>query len=832
MKNYFANLHKNFKNPHTLQVSIILFFVLLSYAHGFDIVTNGKPAAVIVIPDKAVDCVKRAAHELQYYVKEASGANLDIVNESVLTNKKQRSCIFLGDCKATAQANIIKTKPPRNGFIIKSIGSNLFLTGQDTPYEWYIFDAPTNTGTLLAVYNFLDNQLGVRWLWPGKLGEVVPKASNIRIERINQTITPPLISSRFYAYSWKAGWANQQISEQFKKDEDIWQQRHYFSWDPSVSAKHSFETYWERFNKTHPEFFNLLPDGTRRSDPHYVGGGSPMYISMCISEPNLWNQIVEDWKASRTPQNPNIFVSENDTPGRCCCPRCMSWDVPDKSLHIPWDKRLEYAKRDFANASDGWYKNLGNLTDRYTRFYMEVLKLAQKIDPNVYVIGFAYSNYTTPPLQTKLDKHIIIYYVGDIMYPWTDEKVQKDKDMWKAWANTGASLSWRPNFTWDGHNMPIFFARKFGNLFSYFYKNSLLGTYYDSDMGQYSTQGPNLYVLARMQYAIEKPVDEILDEYYSAFGPAKQQIKEYFSYWEKISDAVTDETLDTYAAQVKTPEGGHYGHFYMIADAIFTPEVMAKGHAILNKAIDAAKSDDIASARVDYLMKGLKNAELTLATQAAYRSYKTSGNISAYQEAVKILDDYRASVESDYICNMGFLYSRESESWDRSFYIFSKAGIEFDPQWKFMWDPNDEGVNKEWFSENYDESLWFDIGVDSTWEEQAIGKQWKQQHGNDYDGFGWYRNKFVVPTSEKHQKYTLAFGAVDEACKIWINGQLVLDRPYPYEGDSSSWSKGFEVDITNFVKFEKPNMLAVRVEDNSGAGGIWRPVKVLINNVK
>ena len=32
----------------------------------------------------------------------------------------------------------------------------------------------TPVGTLFAVYDVLDNDLGVRWLWPGKSGEFVP----------------------------------------------------------------------------------------------------------------------------------------------------------------------------------------------------------------------------------------------------------------------------------------------------------------------------------------------------------------------------------------------------------------------------------------------------------------------------------------------------------------------------------------------------------------------------------------------------------------------------------------------------------------------------------
>ena len=67
---------------------------------------------------------------------------------------------------------------------------------------------------------------------------------------------------------------------------------------------------------------------------------------------------------------------------------------------------------------------------------------------------------------------------------------------------------------------------------------------------------------------------------------------------------------------------------------------------------------------------------------------------------------------------------------------------------------------------------------------------------------------------------------------IWINGRSVLDRPFPYKGNSDSWMHAFEIDITGYVRYDQPNVLAVRVEGNSGAGGIWRTVKLLISDVR
>ena len=514
--------------------------------------------------------------------------------------------------------------------------------------------------------------MSVRWLWPGKLGEVIPKASTIRIGKLNRTVVLPLRSSRLSpGFRHQVdGWSTEQARKQFSDDESLWEQRHCFSWDTSLRSNHSFGKYWERFGKTHPEYFNVLPDGSRRADTHYVTGDNPMYISMCVSEQGLWRQVIEDWKAYRTERCPHIHVGENDTPGRCVCPRCMSWDVPDPELDIPWERRLEYAKRDFAKKPDGWYTNLGSLSDRYARFYMEVLKLARQTDPNVLVQGFSYANYITPPLQTKLNDHIVIHFVGPLMYPWTTEKVQRFKSDWGSWADTGAKMILRPNLMLDGHNMPIFFARKFNEIFLACHQRGMIGTEFDSNTGQYATQGPNLYVIARMNDAMNKPLDEILDEYYGAFGPAEASVREYFAMWERISNAVTDDTAMRAKDHPLGAEGGGWSRFYLVADMVFTPDVMAEGRLILERAAKAAKNDPLALSRVNFLQKGLKHAIMTLATLKAYNQYEQDGDAAMFASAVQSLDAYRVSVEGDNISNMAYLAYLENMTWARSLLTF------------------------------------------------------------------------------------------------------------------------------------------------------------------
>ena len=72
------------------------------------------------------------------------------------------------------------------------------------------------------------------------------------------------------------------------------------------------------------------------------------------------------------------------------------------------------------------------------------------------------------------------------------------------------------------------------------------------------------------------------------------------------------------------------------------------------------------------------------------------------------------------------------------------------------------------------------------------------------------------------------FGAVDEACKVYFNGQLLLDRPYPYKGNANSWEEPFAVDVTTLLKTDGENDLSVMVINNYGQGGLFRPVYVKV----
>jgi len=60
-----------------------------------------------------------------------------------------------------------------------------------------------------------------------------------------------------------------------------------------------------------------------------------------------------------------------------------------------------------------------------------------------------------------------------------------------------------------------------------------------------------------------------------------------------------------------------------------------------------------------------------------------------------------------------------------------------------------------------------------------------------------------------------------------VNGQLVLERHFNIIVNPNSWEESLTVDITAVVRIDRPNTIAVQVEDRDGDGGIWKPCAVV-----
>ncbi len=113
---------------------------------------------------------------------------------------------------------------------------------------------------------------------------------------------------------------------------------------------------------------------------------------------------------------------------------------------------------------------------------------------------------------------------------------------------------------------------------------------------------------------------------------------------------------------------------------------------------------------------------------------------------------------------------------------------------------------------------------DAGWKTLGIGKTW-ESFGVTYDGIAWYRITFDAPAKPAVcHAAELRFDSVDESAWVWLNGQYVGDHDMGPMG----WNVPFSLDVTDLIRWGEPNQITVRVQDVTGAGGIYKPVKLQV----
>ena len=760
--------------------------------------------AVILIPPNANHGVRYAAQELSYHVEKSTGYKIPVSSNA----DAPAGCfvISLGETEFARKHGVSGAGMGHNQARVVADNDKLIITGNDRGNNLGALLVETS-GTLFAVYNILENHNGVRWLFPGPDGEVIPESTTFNFKGGNY-ISKTKLRFFFWRQLWayQPNWNSKADASYYMHHETIWLVRHRSNRDLSEQHyPHGFEKWPAKYLKTHPEFFNLLPDGTRRSDPTYWGGQTHL-ISMCTAHPAFHRQIVQDWRTSFNPAMPRINLKGNDTAFKCVCDLCMAVDANT----IPVEQRRAEAKRRFLQGDRSWHRALGDGTPRMIHLFKSVQQEVDRVAPEkkAKFSGLIYANASEPPQAgTFLGDRYQLCFCPPFMFPFPKSKVENYKRMWSGWAATGCDLVIRPNFTLDGHCYPINFAREFYDIFTHAEKNNLTGSDYDSLTGMFGVNGLTLYTIARLQNTKPGSItfEEIEKEYFSAFGNASADIKRYFDRTAEISRNAGEQAL------AAGEEGGNWTGYYQVGYKLFTPEVFAELLAILDDAERHAAGDPKALARVRFIRIGVEHARLTARTAAAFDKYKASGDYIELAKCIRELDAFRAANSRSFAYNAGYCNVRENDQWPRA--AMAKINDKTKPlpmEWKFAVDPGKDGFARGFAKLDFDDSNWKLIRTDRPWEEQGFA---------NYNGFGWYRMTVNIPADCKDQAVVI-IGAADEACEVYINGKKVLDRPYPYKGNPNSYAESFEV---AWDPVPGKNIIAVKVIDNNGVGGITKP---------
>lgn len=654
-------------------------------------VEKGRPAVTVVIPDPPFPIAAYAAQELVHHVRLATGVTLPVLREGQ-AGAVRGPRIYIGGTRAAEAAGIAVGTLDAECCVLRSRDGALFIAGRDGEGH-PLSTANINSGTLWGVYEVTERVLKARWLWPGELGTDVPRTDSVRSPAFDETLRPRFARRIVrpgvrMTESGAVGMDNSQAKAQmmgiafspegfarYAQDLAVFLRRHRqgCNGDPRPYTGHSFGGWWRQYGKTHPEWFQKLPEGELAASwgrrfgtvwgappDRLLGQRGPAIpnqegeYSMCVSNPDLHKEIVRRWQEQRQ-KNPRAIlrIGENDALALCSCDACRALDDPQ-----PTDDELAamppYVRRMYVPFNAG---------RRYALYWKHVHELASAIDPDVIVTTFVYVNYFICPKDVKLHPNIILSFVpwSGWWFPRLPAEQTWMRDQWQQWRATGATLYYRPNYTWDGGSMPHVYAHQMADEFQFTARNGSIGTDFDSLNGQWAANGTTLYLLFRLHVRPEAEVEDLLNEYYSAFGPAAPHVKAYFDFWEAHSfsnRAVSASIMSRNQATIQYT-------ILRAAHELYPLDAFERAEAILRQAASAAKgADPQAARRVEYLREGLAHARLTRDLSALFAS---KASPDAIRRQVDELVAFRRRAEALHIADFTRAAEGEISSYGQTF---------------------------------------------------------------------------------------------------------------------------------------------------------------------
>jgi len=139
----------------------------------------------------------------------------------------------------------------------------------------------------------------------------------------------------------------------------------------------------------------------------------------------------------------------------------------------------------------------------------------------------------------------------------------------------------------------------------------------------------------------------------------------------------------------------------------------------------------------------------------------------------------------------------------------NKRVVRLEGTWRFA-----VGDSAERATPDFDDSQWAKIDVPATWQDEGY---------RDYNGFAWYRKTFAMPTGYEKQSLVLLLGRIDDTDEVFVNGHRIggLGQFPPNYRSAYNERRAYTVPSA-YLQPDRDNVIAIRVFDGGGVGGIVR----------
>lgn len=544
------------------------------------LVREGRPQATVVVSANATADEREAAEQLVAYVERATGAKLPVTSSA---STGVRVYIGVSACPPPLSAEMRSVRP--SGFLIRTTTDGALCLG-----------GVGSRGSTFAVHAFLEEFAGVRWLWPGKLGEVVPKLRSLAV--------PPTRIHEVPAFAWRDlgprgplwgpldKWQAERklgVTEEHQLAQALWERRNRFG-GMKIYGGHAFAEMLPpaKYGIAHPEYFALV-GGKRDSNPQGFDGKHGR--QPCTSNPDVVGIVAEycDRFFREHPDYDAFSISLNDGRGFCECQHCRALDTGEM-------------QQEGSDPETGAAARYPVITDRVIAFANQVAERLVREHRDKKLILFAYGQYKQPPKRVKPHPNLIIQYTMHTASHWTPALGEQQFRELGAWSGSARHLAIyeyyiQGSFPDLPRLMPELIQAGVRRLQDLGYR------YYQTQHGAgYAINGFNYYLLSKLLWNPALDAAAIRRDYAEkGFGKASPAVIRY---------------LDRMATQWKQTGGTLSMDYASIRDyqrvlEAYPPPFLKHCREDLDQARRAVDGEE--RERVAFLERGLRYTELTLA---------------------------------------------------------------------------------------------------------------------------------------------------------------------------------------------------------------------------
>lgn len=406
-----------------IRIIAAVLFAAFSLHAGFQLAKDGKPVAVIAVPEKSDVVLDFAAKELQYWVQRISGAKLQIAK----AGSAEGAQIVL-DPESADFPEDVKHFCGNDGYSVRLKDGKLYI------------NAGCSKGVLNGVFRMLYKNTDIIWARPDEeFGTVFTPDKNLTLTKTNYIDIP-----KFVLRGWQmpALYRGKHLVKSY-----LWQTRNGTNWnslDSKTPLKRQYGSVLEyggghnivglfiresKYFKTHPEFYPLR-NGKRMQPSKFKGS-----VQLCFTNQDMVKAFISELDAlvKKNPDYITYRIMNEDNRNLCECKNCLK--------PIKLDDGTAIDRKDPAFYSTHFFLFLNQIARHMKAKY-----------PGKRILTFAYL-FTVIPPKCQLEDNIDISFAPiskNAKFDMAHPQSQKTREQFLQWNKITPNITLREYYGLGG----------------------------------------------------------------------------------------------------------------------------------------------------------------------------------------------------------------------------------------------------------------------------------------------------------------------------------------------------------------------------------------------